>query len=76
MYYILRYGYDGKPIREREYHNQDKARRGFCLISNLYERLHDDGLIHHYTCLLLTKGVRLNEETKGTEHRDRESQGN
>lgn len=76
MYYILRYGYDGKPIREREFHNKDKARRGLRLISNLYDRLQNEGSIHHYTCLLITKGVRHNEETESIEHGSREGQSN
>ena len=76
MYYILRYGYEGKPIKEREYHKEKRAKSAFKIVSNLYDRLQNEGLIHHYTCLLITKGVRYNEETESIEHGSREGQSN
>lgn len=64
MYYILRFGHSKRPIKEFKFHGKDTAQKAFNFVSTNYERFFLDGIIDYYTCLLITKGVRRNEETK------------
>lgn len=68
MYYILRSGYPGRGIELHEFHNAEIAHKAFNIKSTLYENMFQNGIIPYYTCLLITKGVRANEEAKSTEH--------
>ena len=73
MYYILRSGYPGRGIELHEFRSAEIAYKAFSIKSTLYENMFQNGIIPYYTCLLITKGVRNNEETKSTEHGSFES---
>ena len=68
MYFILRFGHSRSPIQEFEFHSKDIAQKAFNIVSTNYERFSLDGIIDHYTCLLITRGVRPNEETESSKH--------
>ena len=76
MYFILRFGHSRRPIQEFEFHSKDIAQKAFNFVSTNYDRFSQDGIIDHYTCLLITKGVRHNEETESIEHGSREGKSN
>ena len=67
MYYIIRHGVD-LIVMTREYRSRTLAEKIFQMIQKQYEEKFDSGQINHYTCLLLTRGTRPNEETKSSEH--------
>lgn len=67
MYFIIRYGTDRLEL-SREYRSRTLAEKIFQIIQKQYEEKFDSGQINHYTCLLLTRGTRPNEETKSSEH--------
>lgn len=76
MYYLLRYGYPGIIMTTHEFHHRDIAKKAFSIKSSLYENMFQKGLIPSYTCLLISKGVRNNEEANSTEHGSIKNQSN
>lgn len=76
MYYILRSGYPGRGIELHEFRNAEIAYKAFSIKSSLYESMFQNGIIPYYTCLLITKGVRNNEEAKSAKHGNIQSSSN
>lgn len=67
MYYIIRHGVDRLEL-SREFRSYTLALQLYHELQTKYERMFEIGKINKYTCLLLTRGTRPNEETKGFEH--------
>lgn len=61
MYYIIRYGTDRGPLKQIELPDNDKAPKRWERLNHILSWEFDVGLIRRYTCLLITKGERVNE---------------
>lgn len=66
MYYIVREGI--KRTTDHEFRSREGALNLFNRLFNNYQRDLEQNVIPCFTCLLLTRGVRNNEETESPKH--------
>ena len=66
MFYIVREGI--KHITDHEYRSLEGALLLFNRLFDRYQHDLEQNAIPCFTCLLLTKGVRNNEETESIKH--------
>lgn len=66
MYYIVREGI--KRTTDHEFRSLEGAKNLFNKLFNSYQHDLEYNVIPCFTCLLLTRGVRENEETESIKH--------
>lgn len=66
MYYIVREGI--KCTTDHKFRSLEGAKNLFNRLFPIYQNDLENNVIPCFTCLLLTKGVRNNEETESSKH--------